>query len=226
MSHKEADTGLAFRLLQGAKDLVWQSPPVLHSTAAAATPAPVPAAATPLSAELMALVLNRPTAYSALAEAIDALSAIPMDEATRYRSAFALLRKTQQRSVEQIAQAIDLHLGMLEAEQERFALQSAAAEDEQVTARTAQAASLDAEAGEGVREIARVRAASEAQVRQIELELAGKQERALQLVRETEEKKRAIAHTRQEFAGAADAVRSSLNGARARLRQFLGGEIA
>jgi hypothetical protein len=226
MNHKEADAGLALRLLQGAKDLVWQSPPALHPAAAATVPLPAVPASNPLSAELLALVMNRPTAWSALAEAIDALSAIPMDEATRYRSAFALLRKTQQRTLEQVSQAIDLHLGMLEAEQERFTLQSASAEDDQVTARSTQAVALDAEVDEGIRQIARLRAATETQVRQIEQELAGKQERARELVRETEQKKQSIAHTRQEFAGAADAVRASLSAARAKVHQFLGGELA
>lgn len=226
MNHKEADAGLALRLLQGAKDLVWQSPPALHPAAAAPIPVPAAPASTPLSAELLALVMNRPTAWSALAEAIDALSGIPMDEATRYRSAFALLRKTQQRTLEQVSQAIDVHLGMLEAEQERFTLQSANAEDEQITARSTQAAALDAEVDEGVRQIARLRAATDAQVKQIEQELAGKQEHARELVRETEQKKQSIALTRQEFAGAAAAVRASLGAARAKVHQFLDGELS
>lgn len=229
MSHKDADAGLASRLLQGAKDLVWQSPPALHRSPSAVAPAQVVAAPhipSPLSAELLALVMNRPTAYSALAEAIAALAAVPMDEATRYRSAFALLRKTQQRTLEQIAQAIDVHLGVLEAEQERFSLQSAKAEDEQVTARTAQAARLDADVDEGVRQIATLRAAADAQVQQIEQELAGKQERARELLRETEQKKQSIANTRQQFASAADAVRASLSADRAKLQQYLGGELS
>jgi chromosome segregation ATPase len=228
MSHKETDPGLASRLLQGAKDLVWQSPPVLHSapapTVPAAAPAPTANVINPLGAELLALVMSRPTAYSALAEAIEALAAIPMDEATRYRSAFALLRKTQQRTVEQIGQAIEVHLGVLEAEQERFAQQSARAEDDQVTTRSAQAASLDAEVEEGVRQIARLRADTESQVSQIEQDLAGKQERARELLRETEQKKQSLAHTREEFAGAANAVRAKLSTERAKLQQFLAGE--
>jgi chromosome segregation ATPase len=230
MTHKEIDTGLASRLLQGAKDLVWQSPPALPAAPSAAAahapsgpPAAIPAA---LTAELLALVMNRPTAYSALAEAIAALADIPMDEATRYRAAFALLRKTQQRTVEQVAQAIDLHLGLLEAEQERFALQAHSAEDEQVTARMAQAASLGAEVDDGARQIASLRAATESQVKQIEQELAGKQERARELAHETEQKKQSLARTRQEFAGATEAVRASLAGARAKLHQYLGGEAS
>ncbi|MFL6657121.1 MAG: hypothetical protein ACJ8GW_03540, partial [Massilia sp.] len=195
MTHKEADAGLASRLLQGAKDLVWQSPPVLHTATPTTTPPQAIPATSPLGAELLALVMNRPTAYSALSEAVDALAAIPMDEATRYRSAFALLRKTQQRTLAQIVQAIDVHLGLLDAEQERFSLQSAKAEDEQVTSRTAQASDLDADAEEGARQIARLRAETESQIALIENELATKQERARELLRETELKKQALANT-------------------------------
>ncbi|MFL6658232.1 MAG: hypothetical protein ACJ8GW_09185, partial [Massilia sp.] len=187
------------------------------------TPPQAIPATSPLGAELLALVMNRPTAYSALSEAVDALAAIPMDEATRYRSAFALLRKTQQRTLAQIVQAIDVHLGLLDAEQERFSLQSAKAEDEQVTSRTAQASDLDADAEEGARQIARLRAETESQIAQIEKELATKQERARELLRETEQKKQALANTRQEFSSAVDAVRARLSGARVKLHQYLEG---
>ncbi|HEX8955346.1 MAG TPA: hypothetical protein VF798_03680, partial [Burkholderiaceae bacterium] len=132
MSINESHESFATRLLHGARDLVWQEDPV--RPAAPAVPAAVreskqlnpvnlanpgarPETATVqtakpsgMTAELLGVVLSRPTAYSALSEAIDALAEIPMDEAMRYRSAFAVLKQTQQRTVEQVLQAIDVHL--------------------------------------------------------------------------------------------------------------------
>ena len=154
MNSSHSTAGFATRLLHGAKDLVWQDDPRtvrVNASATAPTQSAAPAmvdagkgnadagapAPSAIASELLALVLNRPTAYSAMSEAIAALSGLGMDETTRYRAAFAVLKKTQQRTVEQIAQAIDVHLGLLQAERDRFASQSRAAENDQIAARRA-----------------------------------------------------------------------------------------
>ncbi|MES2300212.1 MAG: hypothetical protein V4582_24475 [Pseudomonadota bacterium] len=238
MTTKDSEPGLAARLLHGARDLIWQDDPAQRRTAAPvqdAAPA-VPTAAAPpalrlatdaapannaMTAELLAVVMSRPTAYSALADAIGALADIPMDEATRYRTSFAVLKKTQQRTVDQVTQAIDVHLGVLESEQTRFAGQSKNAEDAQITARINEVEALRREIEEGERQIEKLRTDTDALVRQIQDDQARKQTRADALARETEQKKEAIAQTMRNFEGASAAVRSTLTAAKAKVQQYL-----
>lgn len=226
------------RLIHGAKDLVWQDDPVRQQAqaqeevvtvvakpAVAASSAPVAevrtSAPTGMTAELLNLVMSRPTAYSALSEAITALSEIPMDEAMRYRSAFAVLKQTQQRTVEQIAQAIDVHLGLLDTEHTRFAAQSQNAEQDGITARVTEMAALNASVEETNRQIAAVRAECESRVRKMQDDMTTKQQRARDLARETEEKKQAIAQTRRDFETAMNAVKARLAGEKNKVQLYL-----
>jgi len=232
---------LAQRLLHGARDLVWQDDPMSRPTEAAevqnpaiaaiaaadgrstTTAAAATSAAAPngMTAELLSLVMSRPTAYSALSEAITALAEIPMDEAMRYRSAFAVLKQTQQRTVEQIAQAIDVHLGLLESERTRFAAQSQSAEQEGITARVTEMAALNASVEETNRQIAAVRAECESRIRKMNEDMTTKQQRARELSRETEEKKQAIAQTKRNFEAAMDAVKTRLAGEKNKVQMYL-----
>ncbi len=240
MSVKESQENFATRLLHGARDLVWQEDPVQSAPAAAireskpAKPASEPEAAvtavaaveaakpTGMTAELLGVVLSRPTAYSALSEAIAALAEIPMDEALRYRSAFAVLKQTQQRTVEQVVQAIDVHLGLLDAERTRFAAQSDSAENDGIAARAKEIAALNASAEETNRQILALRADCEARIRRMQEELAQKQERARTLGREAEQKKQAIAATTRNFETAAETVKTRLADDKAKLQRYLG----
>jgi vacuolar-type H+-ATPase subunit I/STV1 len=229
---------LAQRLLHGARDLVWQDDPMSRPTeateardpaigAAEVRPTPAVAAGTSaaapngMTADLLSLVMSRPTAYSALSEAITALAEIPMDEAMRYRSAFAVLKQTQQRTVEQIAQAIDVHLGLLESERTRFAAQSQNAEQEGITARVTEMAALNASVEETNRQIAAVRAECEARIRKMNEDMTAKQQRARELSRETEEKKQAIAQTKRNFEAAMEAVKTRLAGEKNKVQMYL-----
>lgn len=235
MSAKENESGFAARLLHCARELIWQDDPAARkpasagavspnekSSGAALQGRPVLPAHNEMTAELLALVMNRPTAYSALAEAIAALSEIAMDDGTRYRSAFAVLKKTQQRTVEQIAQAIDVHLSVLESERLRFAAQSKNAEDGEITARTNEIGALHAAIEQGEKEIAKLRADTDAHIRQLQDEMTDKQARAAELSRETEQKRNAIARTTQNFDAASLAVKDKLSEEKARIQQYLG----
>ena len=234
MNDKENETGFASRLLHGAKELIWQDDPrrvkpaantasaVIKQTANGATmlrAAPVPNG---MAAELLSVVMNRPTAYSALAEAIAALSEIAMDEATRYRSAFAVLKKTQQRTVEQIAQAVDVHLSLLESEKARFSGQSKNAEDGEITARLNEVAALSAAIDQANEQVVRVRADADAHIKQLQEDMSKKQARAAELARETEEQKRAIFQTTQNFERASEVVSRTLREEKSRIQQYLG----
>jgi len=233
MNAKESHEGFATRLLHGARDLVWQDDPVRTTTAepvredkpadAAPQPQAAPAAKpTDMSAELLGVVLSRPTAYSALSEAIDALADIPMDEAMRYRSAFAVLKQTQQRTVEQVLQAIDVHLGLLDTERTRFAAQSDGAEQEGIAAKAKEIAALNGSVEETNRQILAMRADCEARIRRMQEELTQKQERARTLAREAEQKKQAIANTTRNFETAAEAVQTRLTGDKSKVQRYLG----
>lgn len=230
MREQKNHSGLAARLLSGAKNLVWQDDESAPRTpanvqATAATPASQPsAAAAPngLATELMTVVMNRPTAYSALADAVAALSSMPMDEPTRFASAFAVLQKTQQRTIEQIMQAIDVHLGILESERARFAAQSAGADANEVASRIKEAQALAESCAEADRQIAQLRADAEAQVKKIEDDKRSKQERAASLSREAEEKRQAIARRVNDFTIAAQTVEAALAADKSKLQQYLG----
>lgn len=242
MSTKESHESFASRLLHGARDLVWQEDPVRPAQAPApaireskpanppAEPETVNKAAvapvqnvkpTGMGAELLGVVLARPTAYSALSEAIDALSEIPMDEAMRYRSAFAVLKQTQQRTVEQVVQAIDVHLGLLDTERSRFTAQSESAGHEGIDARAKEIAALNASVEETNRQILALRADSEARIRRMQEELAQKQERARMLGREAEQKKQAIAETTRNFETAVEVVKTRLTGDKTKVQRYL-----
>ncbi|MFZ6654893.1 hypothetical protein [Undibacterium sp. TJN19] len=231
--------GLAAWLLHGAKDLVWQDETPLRTqqnagtTAVeisvtertdkqsdAATPNSQPANA--MTAELLALILERPTAYSALKEAIEALAELPMDEATRYRSAFAVLKKTQQRTVEQVVQAIATHMDVLTAEQTRFAGQSRSAEDDEINARIAEVNALNSAVSQGRQQIENLRKETELRIQKINEDLEHKQTRSAELEREAEMRKRAIEKTIQDFSTAATSVRASLEADQQRVTRHLG----
>jgi len=234
MTQKENEIGFAARLLHGAKDLVWQDDPAVRKPAPAAPEVKPQAAvnvrlvasaapiANPMATELLSVVMNRPTAYSALAEAIAALSEIAMDEGTRYRSAFAVLKKTQQRTVEQIAQAIDVHLSVLESEKQRFAAQSKHAEDDEISARINDIAALHIAIDQTDEQIVALRADTDARIKLLQDEIATKQARAAELSHEMEQKRRAIAQTTQDFEAATEAVGTKLKDEKSRIQQYLG----
>lgn len=236
MRDQKNHSGLTARLLSGAKNFVWQNDLPAHRTlpntqaaVSAADPAPQPGAPSTqngLAAELMTIVMNRPTAYSALADAVAALSSVPMDEPIRFASAFAVLQKTQQRTVEQIMQAIDVHLGILESEKARFGAQSAGVEANEVASRIREAQTLAESCAEADRQIAQLRADTEAQVRKMEDDKRAKQERAASLAREAEEKRQAIARRAGDFAAAVQAVETTLAADKSKLQQYLGGSTA
>jgi chromosome segregation ATPase len=175
-----------------------------------------------MGAELLAVVMGRPTAYSALTESIAALGDIPMIEATRYRSAFAVLKRTQSRSLEQVVQAVDVHLGVLDAEIARFRGQSRTAEEGEINARVAEVAALHTALETINEQIGQLRAQTDARTAQLQDELAQKQARAAELTRETEQKRQAIAQTTQDFEAAVALVQNTLAADKARLLQYLG----
>jgi predicted RNase H-like nuclease (RuvC/YqgF family) len=216
---------LASRFLRGAKDLIWQEEPPARKKIAPPTPATAPApsqieavsAATQnlasenkLQAQLLELVMQPATAFAALSEATSALREIVLDEATRYRSAFAFLKKTQQCDQAQLAQALQSHLDVLAAEVQRFHAQSNQAQSHEITARQQEVEQLQQEAAQLQQQIAQLAAIAEQ-----------KQAKAQALRAEIEQKERDIAATKQEFSQAVAWVEQKLLQQKQKMEQYL-----
>ena len=104
------------------------------------TPNPTPASVgvtADLANKLVQTVLGRKSAYTALLDAAEPMKTIIPDEVTRFKAAFAVIHASQQRTIEQVVQAIDVHVSDLDGEQMRFLQSSKEARDKGVAARQA-----------------------------------------------------------------------------------------
>jgi hypothetical protein len=182
-----------------------------------------PAGATPMSpmaATLMAQVLAKATAYTALTEKLAPLESIVVDERTRYQAAFALIRNS--RSVDQVVQAIDLqHVPALEAEAGRFAAQLEDRERQEIGARSQELQSLTASIDAAAQQVARLREDAEQRIRQIEATVSRDRERQAQLTREIDAKRQELAGVQRQFDAAARAVAQGLQAAKATVHRHL-----
>ena len=183
----------------------------------AAAPAPMSAMAT----TLLAQVLARPTAYTALTEKLEPLERIVLDERTRYQAAYALIRSS--RSIEQIVQAIDMQHGQaLEDETTRFAAQLQDKERSEIGARSQELQVLDARMDAAARQVATLREETESRIAQIEASVARDRERQALLAREVEAKRQELAAVQRQFDAAAGSVAQALTTAKATLLRHLG----
>jgi len=190
--------------------------------APAAEPAqqPEPAAMSPMAATLMAQVLSKATAYTALTEKLAPLESIVIDERTRYRAAYALIKGS--RSVEQVLQAIAMqHVPALEAETGRFASQLQDKERQEVDARSRELQSLTSSVDAAAQQVAQLREDTEQRIRQIEANVARDRERQAQLAREIDAKRQEIAGVQRQFDAAARSVALALDAAAATVRRHL-----
>ena len=188
-----------------------------------ATPQKAEASTAPLSpmaATLMAQVLAKATAYTALTEKLAPLETIIVDERTRYQAACALIKSS--RSVEQVVQAIDMqHVPALEAEASRFAAQLEDKERQEIGARSQELQSLTAGIDAAAQQVARLREDTEQRIRQIEATVSRDRERQAQLTREVDAKRQELAGVQRQFDAAARAVAQALEAAKATVRRHL-----
>jgi len=134
---------------------------------ATATAEALPAAMSPMAAALMAQVLSKATAYTALTEKLVPLETIVVDERTRYQAAYALIKSS--RSVDQVVQAIAMqHLPALEAEAARFGAQLEDKERQEIGARSQELQALTTNIDAAAQQVARLREDTEARIHQIE----------------------------------------------------------
>ncbi len=187
-----------------------------------AAPAPdaTPAAMSPMAATLMAQVLSKATAYTALTEKLAPLETIVVDERTRYQAAYALIRSS--RSVDQVVQAIAMqHLPALEAEAARFATQLEDKERQEIGARSQELQALTTNIDAAAQQVALLREDAEQRIRQIEATVARDRERQAQLTREIDAKRHELAGVQRQFDAAARSVAQALDAARATVLRYL-----
>ena len=157
----------------------------------------------PMAATLMAQVLSKATAYTALTEKLAPLESIVIDERTRYQAAYALIKGS--RSVDQVVQAIAMqHVPALEAEAASFAAQLEDKERQEIGARSQELQALTAHIDEAARQAATLRADTEARIREIDT------------------KRHELAGVQRQFDAAAKAVAQALAAAKATVLRHLG----
>ena len=189
--------------------------------ATADAPAPASAELSTMAAALLAQVLAKPTAYTALTEKLAPLESIVLDERTRYQAAYALIRNS--RTVEQLVQAIDMqHVQALEAESARFAAQLDEKERAEVGARSQELQSLTSAIDAAAQQVARLREDAEARIRQIEATVARDRERQALLTREIDARRHELANVQRQFDGAAKSVAQALAAAKTTVLRHLG----
>lgn len=204
--------------LQGGK-----APAATTLASARDEPAAEPAARAPMSpmaAALLAQVLSKATAYTALAEKLSPLESIIADERTRYQAAYALIKGS--RSVEQVVQSIDMqHMQALEAEAARFATQLREKERAEIGTRSSQAQTLGASIDAAGQEMTRLRVDLDARIQQIEATVARDRERLAEVTQEIDAKRQELAGVQQQFDAAAAAVQEALARAKATVLRYL-----
>ena len=195
------------------------NPPVASAQAAPAD-AVAPAPMSPMATALMAQVLARPTAYTALTEKLVPLETIVVDERTRYQAAYALIKSS--RSIEQVMQAIDMqHMQALEAEAARFAAQLEEKERAEVGTRAKVLQALTTSIDAAAQQVAQLREDTEARIRQVEVTVARDREQQGRLTQEIDAKRQELASVQHQFDAAAKAVKDALDGAKATVLRHL-----
>jgi hypothetical protein len=236
---KASEGGFGSRLISGLKDLILEDEaPAPEKTAADGSAAgqkpaqnagpyapsmassPALTVSSPMTASLLEQVLNRATAFTALNEALKPLEEIIPDEMTRYRAAFAVIKKN--RSLDQVIQAIDFqHLHMLEDEVTRFAAQAKQKENSDINVRVTEAATLKDNVQAATEQIVKLRDETEKRIRIVEEAMQRDRTRMDEIERELLEKRQAIALVQNQFNSAVASVKDSLLQDKAKIFKYL-----
>lgn len=238
---KAGEVGFGARFFSGLKDLILEEekpaangptmpkPSSANSTAqglASGEPAaqvssqPTSAAYSSMAASLLEQVLNRATAYTALTDAIKPLEEIIPDEMTRYRAAFAIVKKN--RSLDQVLQAIDMqHMQILEDEVTRFAGQAKQKEATDINVLVAEAKTLADNVEAAAQQTIKLREETENRIRIVEEAAQRDRARMDEIERDLLEKRQAIAQVESQFNSAVASVRTSLLQSKAKILKYL-----
>ena len=229
--HTASRHGLGAQLWGAVKDALIDEDPIAAARRAKLqggnAPAEKPAAAdvpaapmSPMAVTLMAQVLSKATAYTALTEKLAPLESIVLDERTRYQAAYALIKSS--RSIEQVVQAIDMqHVQALEAEAARFAAQLEDKERQEIGGRSQELQALTTHIDAAAQQVAKLREDTEARIHQIEATVARDRERQAQLTQEIDGKRHELAGVQRQFDAAARSVAQALDAAKATVLRYL-----
>jgi chromosome segregation ATPase len=230
--HTSAKEGLGTQLWGTLRNALTQDDPVAaarrgklqrarpadNAPAAASTP---PQPLSSVAGTLLAQVLSKATAYTALTDKLAPLEPIIADERTRYQAAYALIRSS--RSVEQIVQSIELqHMQSVDAEVARFAAQLEDRQRREIVAREQEAKNLAAGIDASTQQVARLRQEHEERVQQIESGVAAQRERLAQLNQELQSRQHDLASVQRQFDAAVGQVKDALAAAKAKVLGHLG----
>jgi hypothetical protein len=237
---KAGESGFGARFISGLKDLILEddkpdrpsatgkklsdaspSTSALAADASARLSArPVSSSDSPMAASLLEQVLGRSTAFTALNDAIKPLEEIITDEMTRYRAAFAIIKKN--RSLDQVVQAIDLqHMQILEEEVTRFASQTKQKEATDIDVLVAEAKTLKDNVQAAAQQIVKLREETENRILVVEGAAQRDRTRVEEIDRELLEKRQAIALVANQFNSAVASVKDSLQQSKAKILKYL-----
>jgi hypothetical protein len=227
MSENENSKDDGHGLLAKIKNALFEPEGVVEKTASSpvgvaapgespSKPAP-PAPNNPMAERMMAIVMDRTTAYTALMEAITPLESYIADEASRYKAAFGIVGKT--RSLEQIIQSIDLqHLPALDAETQRFQTQALAQQDQQINARAREMETLRKIIADTEQEQRRLEIRQE----QLKQDAVNATAKIGEIEKEIAQKQWDIAQVNQQFEDALTSVKGRMLEAKAKVLKYLG----
>jgi hypothetical protein len=174
----------------------------------------------PMATSLLEQILSRATAYTALNDAIKPLEEIIPDEMTRYRAAFAVIKKN--RSIEQVVQAIDMqHMQALDDEVTRFAAQAKQKEATDINVRIAEAQTLRDNVEAAGLQIVKLREETESRINTVEAAMQRDRGRLDEIDRELLEKRQAIALIENQFNSAVTAVKDNLMLTKSKILKYL-----
>ena len=238
---KAGEVGFGARFFSGLKDLILEEekpaangPAIAKPSAANSSAQGLPSgdsaaqfssqansvAHSSMAASLLEQVLNRATAYIALTDAIKPLEEIIPDEMTRYRAAFAIVKKN--RSLDQVLQAIDMqHLQILEDEVTRFAGQAKQKEATDINVLVAEAKTLTDNVEAAAQQTIKLREETENRIRIVEEAAQRDRTRVDEIERDLLEKRQAIAQVESQFNSAVASVRNSLLQSKAKILKYL-----
>lgn len=175
----------------------------------------------PMVEPMMKIVMAKTTAYTALMEAISPLEGYIPDEGSRYKAAFGIVGKT--RTVEQIFQAIDMqHLQTLDEEAQRFQSQAKNKEDQEIAARLKTIETLRATASSANEEALRIRKQLENRMQELKTQVDESLQKVSRIEQEVASTRLEISQTNQQFVDMVTIVKSRLNEAKAKVKQYLG----
>jgi hypothetical protein len=126
-------------------------------------PTQPPPIVNPFQARLMALVMSKTTAYTALVEAVEPLRKFISNESDCYKAAFDVVGKT--RTVDQILQAIDFqHTPALEEQLSNFKAQAQHQDEQGVSAQQREVTELQQQLALDNEKIAQIRLEADKQI--------------------------------------------------------------